>query len=142
MTQLEPETAMSVSTRRRRGRVRLLAEFALAATFVASVRAADHFAETAGPGAALPAVFAGAAIVALAAWFAAYVFWHRRLDEFERVIEERAIALAAGATILFAAAWGVLEVTLDAPDFPIALLAPAFALVYAAVRFVISSGYR
>lgn len=135
MSDLEPESQNAARARRSRAVQRSLSELALATAFISSLFGARYF--SAGT-----VAFAFMAVGALALWFAAHVMWHRRLDEFERDIELRALALAGGVVVLFAATWGIFETLLSAPDFPIALLAPLFAGIFAIGRFFLLSDYR
>ncbi|HBS33401.1 MAG TPA: hypothetical protein DEA40_16990, partial [Parvularcula sp.] len=78
----------------------------------------------------------------LAVWLLVYIWWHRSFDEFERGLELKAIALAAGIIIVAASGWGLAELVLDAPTAPIVFIAPAFSVVYATIRMLIGRAYR
>jgi len=54
-------------------------------------------------------------------------------DEMMQAIQFRAISLSAMVVLLAATMWGVLERLMDAPQFPLFLLLPAFALTYGLV---------
>lgn len=139
---LEDESSAAASARRARRLRRWLTELALGLAFLAAIFGADHFAERAQPAQNLAAACVVAAIGVLALWFAVYFAYYRWLDEFERNLEVRAIALAGGVAVWLAAAWGLIEVFLGGPDFPIAFLAPVFSAIYAIIRTLFSLRYR
>lgn len=141
-TDLEDESNEAAALRRRRQGRRWALEFVLGLLFVAAILGADKFSETEPSALALAAACVAGAIVVLALWFSLYVSVYRGLDEFERTKELQAVALAGGVAVFLAAAWGLLEAFLRAPDFPMAFLAPVFSAAYAIIRTLISFRYR
>jgi hypothetical protein len=139
-TVLEDESCAAKDARRRRWRRRHLEELAVAAVFLASIFIADHF--SAGGVSAPAFAFVAIAIGSLAFWFMLYFRRHQSLDEFERATDLKAHAIAGGAVVLIATAWGVAETILSAPDFPIVLLAPLFSGFFLVARFRILSAMR
>lgn len=83
-----------------------------------------------------------AAAGVLAAWFFVYVRWHLTHEEFERALELQSVALAAGVTIVAATVVGLFEMILGAPGLPIIFIAPAFSVIYAAIRILMTRAYR
>lgn len=139
---LEDETSAAKESRRRRRLRRNAEEVAMSIAFLAAVFTADHFAN-AGPAAfGIASVCVAAAIAILVFWFMLYFRRHRALDEFERVVELRALAIAGAGAVLFATSWGVAEIILAAPDFPPAMLAPMFSIFYVLARLRIASDFR
>ena len=53
-----------------------------------------------------------------------------------------ALAIAAGITVLFATAWGFLELHLSAPDFPLFLIMPTYVLAWAFATQAVKRSYR
>lgn len=137
MTELEGETPGHARGRLLRRARQSMIELALGGVFLAFV----FFADRAGSGAASAAAVA-AAVGVLAVWLLVYIWWHRSFDEFERGLELKAIALAAGIIIVAASGWGLAELVLDAPTAPIVFIAPAFSVVYATIRMLIGRAYR
>ena len=141
-SEFEDETRTSKESRRRRWLRRCVEELSTAVAFLAAIFAAERFAQT-GPAATGVAVFfVGGAIAALSVWFMLHIRRFRSLDEFERIVELRSLSLAGGGIVLFAASWGVAEVILGAPDFPLAMLAPMFSIFYVLARFRVGSDFR
>lgn len=137
VTELEGETPGHARARSLRRARHCALELALGLLFLACV----FLAKRAGAGAAAFAAVA-AAVAVLTAWFVFYVRWHLSFDEFERALELRAIALAAGVVIVAASGWGLAEMILNAPAAPIVFVAPAFSVVYASVRMLMGRAYR
>lgn len=138
MKKPEPESTASIRQRRRQRLRRLFTEAALAMAFLAAVFAAERLkAGSSGGIAPVAAVLLAAGVLAL--WFFTYTAWHRTLDEFERKVQLLALALAGGGVVWLAALWGVVETVLCGPDLPLFLLAPIFALLYAAIHIVLSA---
>lgn len=138
----EDETRAAKEARRRRWFRRYTQELSIAVVFLGAIFAADHSAGSEPPATEAAAFFVGVAIATLAAWFMLHLRRFRSLDEFERVIELRSISLAGGGVVLFAASWGVAEIILGVPDFPLAMLAPMFSIFYVLARFRIASDFR
>lgn len=139
---IEDESREAAAQRRKKQARRWLIELGLGLAFVTSVLGASRFSKADPPAMIFAAVFVAGAIVVLAVWFFVYVAVYRGLDEFERAKELQAVALAGGVAVFLAAAWGLFESFLNAPDFPLAFLAPVFSAAYAIIRVVISLRYR
>jgi hypothetical protein len=137
--ELENETPAAAAARRSRRLRQWLAEAAFGGAFLLAAFGAGRIADIGG---ALSIAAVAVAIAVLTAWFAAYIAWHRRLDEFGRALDLRAVALAGVAVIWFTTAWGLAETFLRAPDLPIVLLAPLAAFLYAVIRAFAASTYR
>lgn len=117
-------------------------ELAISAVFLAAFYAAR---ETAGEGGrATPAAIAlaAASIGALVVWLVIYARWHLTHDEFERLIELRAVALAAGTMIVALTGYGLVEFLFDAPSLPVVFAAPVFSIAYGIVRLLMARAYR
>lgn len=140
MGDLEQETAGHARARLARRVRRAATEIAFSLAFLAFVITAGNAAEAEGRAAALAAVIAAAGV--LAAWTYLYVRWHLSHDEFERTLELQSVALGAGLTILAATIVGMVELVMGGPKVPIVFIAPVFSVFYAAVRILISRGYR
>lgn len=141
MSDLEEESAGHSRSRRARRLRRGAVEVALSLAFLAFVIIADRAVEAGGASpAAVAAVVAAAGV--LAAWFFVYVRWHLTHDEFERTLELQSVALAAGVTIVAATVVGLFEMILGAPGLPVVFIAPAFSIIYAAIRILINRAYR
>jgi hypothetical protein len=138
----EDESSDAARKRRTKRVRRWLVEIAVALSFGVLLLGADHFSEAGAGSAPLAAVCVAGAIATLMAWFFIYVADYRGLDEFERAKELAALALAGGVTVFAAAAWGLAEAFLGAPDFPLAFIAPAFSAFYAIFRTLIALRYR
>lgn len=141
-SEVEDETRTAKKARRRRWLRRYVQELSIAAIFLGAIFAADRFAEAEPAATGAAAFFVGVAVAALAAWFTLHLRRFRSLDEFERVVELRSLSLAGGGVVLFAASWGVAEIILGAPDFPLAMLAPMFSIFYVLARFRVASDFR
>lgn len=137
MTELEGETPAHMRARLMRRARHWALELALGLAFLACV----FIAERLGRGGAAIAAIA-AAVGVLTAWFVFYIRWHLSFDEFERTLELKAIALAAGVVIVAASGWGLAELILAAPAAPIVFVAPAFSVVYGIVRLLMGRAYR
>ncbi len=137
MTELEGETPAHMRARLLRRARHWALELALGISFLACV----FIAERLGRGGAAVAAIA-AAVAVLAAWFVIYIRWHLSFDEFERTLELKAIALAAGVVIVAASGWGLAELILGAPAAPIVFVAPAFSVVYGIIRILMGRAYR
>lgn len=139
----EPESPAASAARRRRQIRYTVTELSLACAFAAAVTLAVRWSQD---GAAARPLMTGAvvaAILVLGMWLGFYFHWYRRLDEFERALEARAVAIAGILTVFGATAFGIVEAVFGAADFPfLALTAPAFAVVYSAARHVIAGLYR
>jgi hypothetical protein len=142
MSDLEEESASHSRARLWRRVRRGAVELALSIAFIALVLVAGRIVDAEGKesAAALAAIIAAAGV--LAAWFLIYVRWHLTHDEFERRLELQSVALGAGVTIVLATALGLAEMVLGGPSLPIVFVAPAFSLVYSAVRLVMGRAYR
>jgi len=138
----EDESPEAKTARRRRRLLRTAQEAALAAAFLASVKAAALFSNPLHPQIGLSAAFVLIAVAILALWFAHYVRAHRALDEFERKIDLQALALAGGGAVVFATAWGIAKLILGAPDILIVMSAPLYSLIYVAARHFALSSFR
>lgn len=141
MAEWEDESA-EVKHARQRKRIRQnLEEIAVSAAFLAAVFAAKTVSNPRTDG-ALQALLVAAAIAALCVWFYIYIRRYRGLDEFEKLLELKATSFAGGCVILFVTSWGLMEVLLGAPDFPIVMAAPLFSIVYVSARLRISADYK
>ena len=86
------------------------------------------------------AVSIPAALVPMAPMYLAIraaVMLHRRIDEFQQLVQYRALAFAFIAGILLSTAYGLLESFAGLPPLPWTLIAPLFLIlwVYAIWRF-------
>lgn len=115
---------------------------AIALAFIGAVFAAAYFSEGEQGALGMTAICVAGAISILAAWFIFYLKRYADMDEFERLVELRSVALAGGCVVLFTASWGVAEIMLNAPDFPLALVAPLFSVLYVLFRMRMSAGFR
>lgn len=142
MNDLESESAGHAKARHARRLRRIAAESGFAFAFVALAHVGAHAAKTDGPHA--PAAVGAIALAAcvFVGWSIMYVRWHRALDEFERILELRAVAIAGGAIIVAATVWGLAETTLGAPRPPLVLIAPLFSALCWSVRLLMRSAYR
>jgi hypothetical protein len=137
------ESHSSVPRSKRRGRQLryIAAELGAAGAFVVALLVATRAFETPAP--AFARVAAILALVAvLPIWFALYVAHIRGLDELERSIEYRSLALACGVTIFVTTAWGLGGAFLGLPTLPLVFVAPLAAALYGVVRFAIGAGYK
>ena len=64
------------------------------------------------------------------------------LDEFQLRLQMMALACAAGVTVLFATAYGFLELHIGAPDFPLFLIMPTYVLAWGIATKAVSWSYR
>ncbi len=113
-----------------------------AGVFVASTFIADALAEQFGGQGPRAVAAALLPALALTLWWAVYIVRLRHMDEFERNIEYRALAVAAGAAFWIATVWGVLQAFASAPELPLHFIAPLGALAYGAARFIMGLSYR
>lgn len=136
----EGESAAGAALRWVRLTRRIAVESVFGIAYVAAVLAANRFSDS---GSALLASGAvAAAIFILGFWYFQYVGFYRSLDEFERVLELKAMAIAGGVVIWIAAASWLVEEFLGASQLRMVLLAPVYAVVYLIARVAISLGYR
>ncbi len=137
---MEDESGASKRARRTARLRRSAEEAVMALTFLLAVFYADDFSDRGRS--AFAAGFVAAAVVALAGLFLTYIRRYLALDEFERQVETKALAIAGGGAVMFAASWGVAEIILSAPDFPLYMIAPMFSIIYMAARHGVSSAFR
>lgn len=137
---LEGESTAGAAARRARLTRRLAVESAFGIAFIAAVFAANRFSD--GGSALLASGAVAAAIFILGFWYFQYVGFYRSLDEFERVLELKAMAIAGGVVIWIAAASWLVEAFLGAGELQMIFLAPIYSVVYVIARAVVSSGYR
>jgi hypothetical protein len=88
------------------------------------------------------ALLAVSPAVPLAATVWVFVLQLLQLDEFQQRLQMIALAIAAGVTILFATAWGFLELHIDAPDFPLFLIMPTYVLAWGIATKALSWSYQ
>lgn len=142
MGDLEDETQDHARARLLMRARRMAIELAISAVFLASFFAAERAAQ--GGEVATPAAiaFLAMSIGALVLWLVVYIRWHLRHDEFERLLELRAVAIAAGVMIVAMTGWGLAELIFRVPALPVVFAAPVFTLAYGVVRLLISRAYR
>jgi hypothetical protein len=107
-----------------------------------------NFATAASIEALKPGPFATAALLLLPLAPLAGALWstlahHRRnADELEQRIELQSATLTVGVLLLTATFWGFLERHLAVPRFPLDMSMPLAVLVWAAIRAMVTRGYR
>jgi len=142
MSDLQEETPDHARARRLTRARRMAIELAISAGFLATFFAAREMAGEGGRATPAAIALAAACVGALVVWLVIYVRWHLTHDEFERLVELRAVALAAGAMIVAMTGYGIVELIFDAPPIPVVFAAPVFSLAYGIVRLIIGRAYR
>ena len=81
-------------------------------------------------------------VAVLGVWLGYYVWRLRALDELQRSIEYRSLALAGWAAVLIATGSGIMTLFADAPALAPVFVAPIAAAIYAVIRAVMFWRYK
>lgn len=81
-------------------------------------------------------------IIILTLWWALHVKRITQLDELQRTIELRSLAIACGVILWITTVWGVMSIWGGMPELPLVIVAPLAAVVYGIIRTVINLRYR
>lgn len=136
---MEPESQSSITNRRRKRLLNTAAELGVAALFVVAILGGSELAEG---GALAKFAAAGGAIIILSLWWWLYYRQIAQLDELERSISIRALAIAGAVTIWVATVWGLLHVFAGAPLLPLVFVAPLAAVISCVTRAFLVFGYK
>ncbi len=139
---MEPETAASKKKRHAQRIRSSVIEIALAVVFLGAVFFADSVTNNSPTNISLRLVAVGLPIFLLTVWWCFYVRQISALDEFERSIATRSLAVACAVTIWITTAWGLVSLIVGVAALPLVMIAPLAALIYSLVRVLLAFGYR
>lgn len=81
-------------------------------------------------------------LVTLTAWWMFYLRQIIRLGEFERVVAVQALAVTCALVLWVATVWALATALFGFVSFPLFLIAPLAAMIFALVRFGLFLRYR
>jgi len=139
---MESESSASKAKRRARSFQRHGTEFVLAAAFVGAVYIGGRITQTEGTGPVLKVAAVALPLVVLTGWWAFYALLINSLDEFERAMATRSLAISCGATLWITTAWGLAVAFVGAPALSLAMVAPLAVVIYSLVRVFFVFYYR
>lgn len=139
---MEPESDNSKVARRARKLREIAGELALVAAFLGSVLLAREISTGDRGSLVMNSLAAAFPIAVLSVWWVFIALKIRKLDEFERSIETRSMAIACAVTVWTTTVWGLISVFVGAPEMPLVLTAPLAAAAYGVIRTVLVFGYR
>jgi hypothetical protein len=116
-------------------------DFAIAAAFIAAMIVARRV--TDGE-ASLPVrwLAAGLPIIVVTVWWLYLAREIRKLDEFQRAVQMRALAIASAITLWITTVWGLVFHFVGGPMLPLVFVAPLGALIFGVIQQVIFFRYR
>lgn len=137
---MEPESELSISKRRRQKLRIMLIETVFALLFGGSIFAARYLSDLGSS----PILWVGAIVLpamALTIWFVYAANRILRLDEFERSLAVNSFAIAAAIVIWLGTIWSLSASYIGVASFPMILIAPVATAIWQCVWWILSARY-